>query len=661
MTDSTLHPFGMPEETSVPTTPQPLKSTTSDTQNAIDSRIKAQEVITPLKSPDKPDTLRLRRPRKLPPLSQSSPPQIDSASVYVPKEVTSISEALKETRKPKPLSASTSQEAPPKAQTSQEAPTITVSQTVTASTDTPSLQAIQPKTDQVQKVEQTTLQATKVNSLFQKEKVIPQENRSEPGTFTKLVVSKLILSRIGQSSDVKKINQRPSDFPQNHDIDYIEKEHLNNYTHASLSLPLEKAKVNNSAITVSENEKIAHLHVFNFQQKSSTSQPPNCRICVLQPGSTLPQSEIEAAKKNNAAIIFIESTKLSEIWKKATNTKELQDALQETLKEKIEGIKNHTFSFSESLTFTSPNLFLDISDENKNTFQQKHSHPFALSEFTQSVHHGRAHLQGIELRHSPLQKPEDQKWVVYMNPKDMKFEEGFGLLDDVFSTGANVCSFNYRGVGKSTGFPRTVDDLVEDGTAVIKRLLKKGVRPENIVVHGFSLGGAVATKAVLDINEQLKKDGKGQLALCNERSFKSFQGTTESCVADFISEGIGDGVISKTAAKFARNWIQSHNWNIEFSDEELQKLDPKRVCAIYHENDRIVNKTNSFATNLLKAINTQSQENVTLIKQDKTTETTQNQSATQESFSSAHCAFITRSPGAQNSYYNFIKKTLKLN
>ena len=51
---------------------------------------------------------------------------------------------------------------------------------------------------------------------------------------------------------------------------------------------------------------------------------------------------------------------------------------------------------------------------------------------------------------------------------------------------------NYRGYGRSTGKPGQ-DALYEDGRAVYEHVLERGVRPEQIVVMGRSLGSGVAT------------------------------------------------------------------------------------------------------------------------------------------------------------------------
>ena len=72
--------------------------------------------------------------------------------------------------------------------------------------------------------------------------------------------------------------------------------------------------------------------------------------------------------------------------------------------------------------------------------------------------------------------------------------------------------FNYRGVADSKGVPSTPEQLISDGEACIQYLLSKGIKEENILIHGTSLGGAIGIY-VASLYEKI--------ALINERSFGS--------------------------------------------------------------------------------------------------------------------------------------------
>jgi uncharacterized protein len=59
------------------------------------------------------------------------------------------------------------------------------------------------------------------------------------------------------------------------------------------------------------------------------------------------------------------------------------------------------------------------------------------------------------------------------------------------AAGAGFLAPAYRGYGASTGAP-TEDGLYKDGMAAYTWLIDKGYRPEDIVIHGHSLGSGVA-------------------------------------------------------------------------------------------------------------------------------------------------------------------------
>jgi acetyl esterase/lipase len=58
-------------------------------------------------------------------------------------------------------------------------------------------------------------------------------------------------------------------------------------------------------------------------------------------------------------------------------------------------------------------------------------------------------------------------------------------------SGASVLVANYGGYGNSTPIEPSEQSLLEDGQAMLQHLLDLGYRSDQIVIHGFSLGGAV--------------------------------------------------------------------------------------------------------------------------------------------------------------------------
>jgi alpha-beta hydrolase superfamily lysophospholipase len=66
------------------------------------------------------------------------------------------------------------------------------------------------------------------------------------------------------------------------------------------------------------------------------------------------------------------------------------------------------------------------------------------------------------------------------------------------SLGLHVVCFDYRGYGDSDGSPDE-DGLAADARAAWDSLIQHGVKPQNIVIHGESLGGAVAIRLAAEM------------------------------------------------------------------------------------------------------------------------------------------------------------------
>lgn len=82
--------------------------------------------------------------------------------------------------------------------------------------------------------------------------------------------------------------------------------------------------------------------------------------------------------------------------------------------------------------------------------------------------------------------------VVHFHGNAGNIGDRLELLQIFNALGLNVLLFDYRGYGKSTGSP-SEDGVYRDAQAVWRHLTReRGLAPEQIVLHGQSLGGAVA-------------------------------------------------------------------------------------------------------------------------------------------------------------------------
>jgi fermentation-respiration switch protein FrsA (DUF1100 family) len=68
-------------------------------------------------------------------------------------------------------------------------------------------------------------------------------------------------------------------------------------------------------------------------------------------------------------------------------------------------------------------------------------------------------------------------------------------IHEIVAAGSSVLMLDYRGYGKSEGRP-SEQGLYRDADAAYAYLLGKGYRPEQLIVHGESLGSAVAIDLV---------------------------------------------------------------------------------------------------------------------------------------------------------------------
>lgn len=132
-----------------------------------------------------------------------------------------------------------------------------------------------------------------------------------------------------------------------------------------------------------------------------------------------------------------------------------------------------------------------------------------------------------------------QRWILFLHPADVAYETELPFLAKIAEdTGANIYTGNYRGVGSSLGKPFRSYDLVLDGEAMLQHIITSGVSENHILIHGFSIGGGVAT--------ELAASHPG-MHLCNDRSFTK--------LTEAMHELLPTGINKFTAAQLADlNW-----------------------------------------------------------------------------------------------------------
>jgi alpha/beta superfamily hydrolase len=73
-------------------------------------------------------------------------------------------------------------------------------------------------------------------------------------------------------------------------------------------------------------------------------------------------------------------------------------------------------------------------------------------------------------------------------------DQGLDVAKFYADSGANVLSMNYGGYGDSADITPTEESVNQDAQAMLQHLVDLGYDPDKIVIHGYSMGGAVAGK-----------------------------------------------------------------------------------------------------------------------------------------------------------------------
>jgi hypothetical protein len=114
-------------------------------------------------------------------------------------------------------------------------------------------------------------------------------------------------------------------------------------------------------------------------------------------------------------------------------------------------------------------------------------------------------------------KPGEGLYFVFFQGSREYYEGRFrDMAIQAKETGASVLGFNPKGLGSSTGKTLKIQDIVDDGIAVINfLLLEKKINPSKIILQGNSLGGAVQEM----VSEHFRKTQGFRFRQINSNSF----------------------------------------------------------------------------------------------------------------------------------------------
>jgi hypothetical protein len=193
----------------------------------------------------------------------------------------------------------------------------------------------------------------------------------------------------------------------------------------------------------------------------------------------------------------------------------------------------------------------------------------------------------------------EQKFILFFNGNGGLYESMLPFMEVLAEeTGANVYCGNYRGVGYSESFPLGYQDLVMDGEALFQQLLSKGAKPENILIHGHSLGGGVG--AMVASHHQEKGH---EVRFCHDRSFSTMAQevdelfssvknkiSTRTCLGKVIKAGM---CVLIPMAVFATKTL---GWNFP-SLTAYKKINGYKFILV-HKEDKVIPKFASLVENL---------------------------------------------------------------
>ena len=183
---------------------------------------------------------------------------------------------------------------------------------------------------------------------------------------------------------------------------------------------------------------------------------------------------------------------------------------------------------------------------------------------------------------------ESKKYVVWLNGLGGSYEGKLGVVGEYANDlNANVLLFNYRGTGDSTSsVPVKPKDLVTDTIAMIAYLTHvKGISPNDIVIHGFSLGGGVGAQAAMQM------PGVREI---NDRSYDVFSKAAKELISIEYQHKIGK-IPAKLLASLTAFFIRSYD--LDLNTVKLYETEKRDTLILFHPGDLRL-KNSSLKTTL---------------------------------------------------------------
>lgn len=171
-------------------------------------------------------------------------------------------------------------------------------------------------------------------------------------------------------------------------------------------------------------------------------------------------------------------------------------------------------------------------------------------------------------------KPGTGKHIVYFPGANTYYQACFrDITAAAHQTGATVHAFNFPGTGKSTGRVKEANDLTNAGIAVVRSLLKQGVKPDDIILQGDCYGAGIA----LEVKKQFEVQADVQLRVVMNNAFKSFK----AAVMDMITQSPW---LPNQLKSIVKRLLEFTGWHVTPGKQYVQS-DPYQ-CHIQHVGDQ---------------------------------------------------------------------------
>lgn len=236
-------------------------------------------------------------------------------------------------------------------------------------------------------------------------------------------------------------------------------------------------------------------------------------------------------------------------------------------------------------------LVIGLSKALTTTYSTREKRQEWLNEFKKDPHYKDATRLSVKIGENTqldgvLIKPnlggESEQYVIWLNPLTASFEGKLRLTADYADTiDANILIFNYRGTGESTSnWPVKPEDLVTDTKAMIAYLTEvKGIKPENIVIHGHSLGGGVGAHAAT---------GTPGVREINDRSFSAFSKAAKEMISASLQDKVGK-TIAKSLGSLTATLIRGYD--LDLNPSKVYEAADSEILFLHHLKDEMINKS----------------------------------------------------------------------